>query len=452
MKSLLAKSLPDTLAETFAVWRRSPLAQRMARGLFWSVGGALLSRGCLLVAAILLGRQLGVARYGELGMIQSTVGMLGVFAGFGLGLTATKHVAEFRRHDPARAGRVLALAGLVAIGTGGALAIALLLAAPWLATSVLNAPHLANLLRAGAVILFFAAMNGAQQGALAGFEAFRTIARIEALVAVLSLPALVAGAQLWGLAGVVGALAIAGLVHWFANNSALRGLAMEHGIPVRLRSAGQELGILWRFSLPAALGGMVVGPVTWACSTMLVNRPSGYAEMGVYNAATQWSTAILFVPGLVGYVALPLLSALLHEADPGKYRRLLHTNLLLGGGAALAVAVPVALLAPRIMNLYGPHFAEGALVLRLAALTSVLMAANSVVGSAIASSGKMWLGFTFNLLWAAAATLAAHFLVSADLGAVGLAGAFLAAYCLHTVWQYAFVAWYALRGQGRTHR
>ena len=52
-------------------------------------------------------------------MIQSTVGMFGVFAGFGLGLTATKHVAEFRQSDPDRAGRIIGLSGLFAIGPGG---------------------------------------------------------------------------------------------------------------------------------------------------------------------------------------------------------------------------------------------------------------------------------------------------------------------------------------------
>ena len=52
-------------------------------------------------------------------MIQSTVGMFGVFAGFGLGLTATKHVAEFRQSDPERDGLIIGLSALIAIGTGG---------------------------------------------------------------------------------------------------------------------------------------------------------------------------------------------------------------------------------------------------------------------------------------------------------------------------------------------
>ncbi|NOZ40854.1 MAG: oligosaccharide flippase family protein [Planctomycetes bacterium] len=71
------------------------------------MAGAVISRGLMLVASILVARMLGKTVYGELGMIRSTVGMFGVFAGFGLGLTATKHVAEFRESDPERAGRIV---------------------------------------------------------------------------------------------------------------------------------------------------------------------------------------------------------------------------------------------------------------------------------------------------------------------------------------------------------
>ena len=86
------------------------------------MAGAVISRGLMLAATVLVARMLGKTVYGELGMIQSTVGMFGVFAGFGLGLTATKHVAEFRQSDPDRAGRIINLSCLVAVFTGGLMA------------------------------------------------------------------------------------------------------------------------------------------------------------------------------------------------------------------------------------------------------------------------------------------------------------------------------------------
>ena len=103
-------------------WTRlesSPLGERLLRGSFWSLLGTFASRALGLAAAILAARILGKAVYGELGIIQSTVGMLGTFAGFGMGTTATKYVAELRYKDPAQAGKIIAEVAKKVGGSGG---------------------------------------------------------------------------------------------------------------------------------------------------------------------------------------------------------------------------------------------------------------------------------------------------------------------------------------------
>ena len=71
--------------------------------------GVLVCGGGADLAGFLAGGFAGVRvvpgqeGFGALGMIQSTAGMLGVLAGLGLGITATKYVSELRRLDPLRA-------------------------------------------------------------------------------------------------------------------------------------------------------------------------------------------------------------------------------------------------------------------------------------------------------------------------------------------------------------
>ena len=132
--------------------------------------------------------------------------MFGVFAGMGLGLTATKYVAELRVTNPHRAGRIIALSTAVALGTATTAAVALFAAAPWLAASTLNAPNLSAELRIATGVLFLNALNGTQTGVLAGLEAFRTIARVNLIRGVLTFPLAVAGVLLWNLRGAVAAL------------------------------------------------------------------------------------------------------------------------------------------------------------------------------------------------------------------------------------------------------
>jgi O-antigen/teichoic acid export membrane protein len=172
----------------------------------------------------------------------------------------------------------------------------------------------------------------------------------------------------------------------------------------------------------------------WSASAILVNQPNGYAEMGTFTAATQWRTAIGFIPGVLAQFALPLLSNLNGERDVLRYAKALRWNLLLAGAIAFAIAGPVALFASKIMALYGREFHHGSTLLVLSAVVAVVTCVNSVVGTAIVSAGSMWAGCAFNAMWALAFLIACHQLIPKHL-ALGLTLSLLLAYLAHTVWQ-----------------
>jgi len=430
---------PSALRPTLGRIEASEIGYRLAKGTFWSLAGAVISRGLMLAASIFVARILGKTGYGELGMVQSTVGMFGVFAGFGLGLTATKHVAEFRRSDPERAGRIIALSTFVAIVTGGLMALCLYILAPWLAQHTINAPRLAGILQIGAVILFLSALNGAQTGALSGFEAFKTIAHVSLVVGLISFPILILGAYVGGLTGAVWALAINLGFNWFFNHLAMRKEARRYSIPFTFRRCSDELTVLWRFSLPAVLAGSVVGPVNWACSALLVNRPNGYDEMGIFGAANQWYTLVLFLPSMLGTVVLPILSERLGQNETRQSSRLLVLTMKMNALLVLPVILVVGVTSPYIMGLYGADFKSGWPTLVVVLLTAGLLAIQTPVGQIIAASGKMWLGFAMNLGWAVAFILGTVALVY--LGSVGMSLARFGAYLLHAVWVFAFAHW-----------
>lgn len=423
-------------------WHRidaSSIGSRLAKGAFWSITGGILSRGLMLLASILIARILGRDIYGEYGMIRSTAQMFLVFAGFGLGLTATKHVAEYRISDPQRAGRIMALSGLFALFSGVLIALLLTAIAPWIAQKTINAPHLANELRVGAFILLLSAINGSQTGALAGFEAFKTIAIVNLRVGLLSFPILVAGAYFAGLRGAIYALAANGAINCLFNHLALRKEASLNQVPFTTNDCIREWPILWKFSFPAALSGIMVSPVLWACNAMLVNQPNGYAEMGTFDAANQWRAAILFLPATLSSIALPMLSNFNSKNDSLSFLRTLKYNALLNSAASLLVALPIVLFSKWIMLLYGQGFEEGSWVLRLLSLSTILVSFNSIIGYAISSKGKMWIGFSFNVLWALFLITASWLFLQAGYGATGLAVSLFISYIFHSIWQLLFL-------------
>ena len=284
---------------------------RFARGAFWSLVGTLISQALTLAASVVVARLLGKVGFGELSMIRSTVGMFGVFAGLGLGLTATKYVAEFRLKDPGRAGRIIGMSSCVAFLSGGVISTLVFAFTPYLAAHVINAPHLAPELRIACALLFLNALVGAQTGALAGFEAFKTIAKVNLCRGLLTFPLMVSGVYFWGLPGAVSALAIAAAAGWVLNHFALRNQTRRAAIAANYRGFWPELPVLSKFSLPAVLSGFMVAPVTWVVKALLVNQANGYAAMGIFEAANKWRRLVVLVPSLLAQVLLCFLRLLL---------------------------------------------------------------------------------------------------------------------------------------------
>jgi O-antigen/teichoic acid export membrane protein len=414
-----------------AALKRSPLAARMTRGAFWSVASSGINRALGLAVSIVVARIIGKTLFGELGVIQSTMSVFAMVAGFGTSLTATRHVAKYRDEDPARAGRIAALAGSVSMISAAIVAGVVVAIAPWLAARVLNAPHVAPLVRLGAALIFFEAWNGAKAGALAGLEAFQAIARVDLFAGLTGVACTAAGVWLGGIEGALLGMVAGAAAHSLGYSIALRQAAAEHQIPLASRRAFDEWRVLLGFSLPSLLAAASASLVNWLCRVVVVNEPDGYAQMGLFQAAAQWRTAILFLPATLGHAFLPVLSNMVGKRDEASYRKILRTSVTINATVAVVAACVVCVAAPLILRGYGRDFAGGQPVLVVLALASVLSATVGMVGQAIISAGEMWLGFALNGVWGGV-VLGATWLLRRE-GAYGFAIANLIAYSVHLV-------------------
>lgn len=419
----LEQRVPKLVKPLFIKITRSPLGRRLARGMFWSFVGSVFSRGLALVSGIIVARLLGKEDFGELGIIQSTVMMFATYATFGMGLTAAKHVAEFKKSDPKRAGRIVVLSSIVAFVSGTIVAILIVIAAPLIATEILAAPHLVAYIRISGLALFFTVMNGAQLGTLNGFEAFRRLTVIEATSTIIAIPFTIAATYYFGLTGAVTGMIVLFALRVCLNTLGIRKEAQLAEVSLRWDKLSNELGILWRFSFPSLIAGAVYVPAMWFANVLLVNTSQGYEEMGVFNAADRWRTAIKILPALLGGVSLPILSSLNGEARHAEFRRMMWRNVKIAIGMSLLIAGPIALLAPWIMSTYGAGFREGQWVLVTLCGAATVMAAYGIIGQSFASRGRVWTMFHLNLVWALV-LIATMWLLRYN-GAQGLAMAYL---------------------------
>ena len=392
-----------------------------------------------MAASIVAARMLSAEEYGVLGMVRSTIGMLTTFAGFGLGTTAARYVAELRDKDRERAARILGLSRVVALATGGLLTTLLLIFAPWLAERSMGAPDLAPYLRFGAAILLFGAMNGVEVGALAGFEAFTSIAKVSLWAGLSSFVLMVVGVLADGLRGAVIARTLAVIIRWALGFAATRRVAGLCAVRPTTAGAMAETDTLWALSLPAWLAGMMVGPVTWIGNAVLVHQPNGFVELGLFTAAVQFRGFLVLVASTLGG---PLLSMVTNQQSRPS-DRLARVNILASWVIGVVPALPLLALPEIGEMLFGAGY--GGSGFRMTIVAVALFASMQVyhqgITRVLTQNSLLWWGFAVNALWAAVFLITAH--MARFLGSVGLALAHLAGYIVIT---WVFVPFCRARG------
>jgi O-antigen/teichoic acid export membrane protein len=437
---------PRFLRPYLAQIETSPIGYRVAKGAFWCVIGTLISRAMGVLGSIIVARVLGITIFGEFTIIQSTVGLFGTFAGLGLGITATKYVAELRESEKTRCGRIILLTLMLAFLGGLAGGITLMIGAPWLAKHTLAAPHLSVVLQTSAFLVLFSTLQSAYTGALAGFEAFKRTAWINFVGALVGTPLLVIGAWRWSLKGGVWGISAQALAGCVVAHLALVRVAKLERIPLPFgallrrpfKELNQEFEVLWKFSLPAFLSSMLVGPVNWTCNTLLVNQPRGYSQAALLSAANQWKNLVGFVPLMLSSAIVPILARLHATGQKEDFARMLRKQVGYYGLFCGLAIIPLVICARPVMHSYGPGFVEGVPVLMLTLCSTVLTAMSNPMSKSMQSAGKAWLELGFCALWAMALLGTSIVFIPRYL-AMGVAISQLVSVTAITAWQWWFI-------------
>lgn len=411
---------------------RSPILTRLLEAAAWSLVGIAASRAATVVASVLAARWLEPEAFGALGIIQSTLGMFQVVANLGLGLTATKFVAQLRTSDPARAGRIVGLSQAAAWVLGGVAAAAVVAAAGPLAKYALAKPELERALQFSAPLVLLGSVAATQLGVLAGFGAFRRLASVYFVSAVATLIFVVGGVATLGLNGAIGGLIAALVAQVIAGSVQVRREAAHHGVIVDVKGGLSETAIIGRFSLPATLASLVTTPAIWISQALLVHAPGGLADMAVLNAANQWFNVMSMLPMVLAQPSVSILAERVAAGDRVGIRRLVSGVTKLSALSAGALALGLSAASPLLMGLYGTNYRQHPGVLAVSVFAGFLFVVQSPVGNVVVAAGRMWLGLVMNLAWGL--VLIASAFALDRYGALGIAGARAVAYLAHLVW------------------
>lgn len=373
----------------------SELFRRILKNSFWAGTSIVFMQALNLISSIVVVRILGKDMSGALDLLASTFQTIGLFAGMGLGMTANKHIAEFRDTDPDKAGRIIGMLYLCAgLASLTFIPLTIIFAAD-IADLLMKQPELAAYLKWSSGLLLLNAVNGIQIGVMSGLEAFREQTFCRIWIGVSAIVFNVALTFLYGMPGAVAALLASGAVQLAVYNIAIRRKCRTSGIPIHYRSCMRELPVIWKFAVPVLISGMMLEPVDLVLKAMLARMPGGLGQLGILSVVNRWRQPILQFPTILSQATMPVCANLYGTGQTAKFRRVVWINLLIMSGSSAAVGIVVALCSPLIMMAYGKEFAGDWLPLAIACAGAVFFASNLVVGQAIWSMNLANYGMGF---------------------------------------------------------
>ena len=412
----------------------SVVTKDILKGSFWVFSGTACSKVLILLSTIIVAHILTQDEYGQLGIIRTTILLFISLSSFGIGTTATKYIAQYKNSDVVQTLKMYLISNIFAMSAAVFVSVLIFAFAPLIANKSLNAPYLINDVRVGAIILFFSLINGAQSSTLSGFEDFKSLAKTNILSGVSQIILLSIGAAFFKVTGAIigfglsfGIASVYNMYHISKHIRALNGSLYDTFKMLKL----SDFKIIYQFSLPIALTSWIDMPAYWWAKTVLVKQ-CGFQSMATYDIADQWRSQILFIPGIIAQVILPIFSRAISKNDKKTLRSAMKTNLKLNISISCVLTLCLIILSPFILKMYGPEY-KNTIPLILLAVAACFDSVSNICGAYIFSHNKTWEVLGYNATWATSLIVFSYYFMNSGMKENGLAMAYLIAQIFLTI-------------------
>ena len=374
------------------------LRHRTFKGTSWAIFGAAISQGLGFLCMLIVARILNPELFGEFSTIRTTTAMFGIFAGFGLGYTASKHIAQYRSIDPLRAGRIWGLVDVTASFSSLIICGVIYVFSSYIAEHIMKASHLAPLLRISAAIVFFNTIIWVQNFILGGLEAFKHIAVIEITRGVLYFPILIAASYFWGVKGAVVGLCLVSMGGFIVSKIILSRETGRQSIRIDRIGGLKEASIILNYTLPAFLSSITVIVGQWVSTAMLVRQAGGMTQNGLFSAANQFPEIIAFLPMTLGNPMVSILSNLYGQGQYRQFKKLVLFNIGSIGCLTVVMSGMILLLSPYLISVYGDSYSSAVILLRIGCVAVVFRCFSRMTTQVLMSMGKVKVEFVFGII------------------------------------------------------
>lgn len=384
ISKLLMRAKSDKIFKLIKGFKESELI----RDSFWSLLGNIFLKGLSLLSGIFIARFLGKDVFGEYGMIKNTLISVALFSTFGFGYTVTKFIAEHKEKNKDIIRLIIAYVSRITIVVSGIIAVLIFTFSDYVATEMLKASNLNNSIKIMSVLVVLNAYVTLQLGILSGLGRFKNIAELNIRIGLITFICSIIFTYFLGLNGALLALLVVQMVNIYFNHKFI-GDYNSFSLKEKL-SRDNVLKELVLFSIPLALQEIVFS-ITYWLSNLLIVKYTSYGELGLYNATIQWTSLILFIPGILRNVVLSHLSS--KSKDNKGFSETIKVTLLINFIMTLLPATFVFLFADLISSFYGESFRGFSSLIRVALISTLFISISNIFIQIYMSKGNNWLMF-----------------------------------------------------------
>jgi len=406
----------------------SSVTKDILKGSFWIFSGTACSKVLVLISTIIVAHILSQDEYGQLGIIRTTILLFVSLSSFGIGTTATKYIAQYKKTDVVQTLKMYLISNIFAISVAIIISFLIFIFAPLIATKSLNAPNLTNDIRVGSIILFFSLINGAQSATLAGFEDFKSLAKSNIISGASQIILLSIGAAFFKVTGAIIGFGLSYGISMFFNmcfiSKHIKSLNSSLYNTFKILKLS-DFKVIYQFSLPIAMTSWISLPAYWWVKTILVKQ-GGFQSMAIYDVADQWRSQVLFIPGVLAQVILPIFSRAVSLKDNNTLMSALKTNLKINISISFIVTLLLVILSPYILMMYGPEY-KNTLPIILLAFAACFSSVSNICGAFVFSYNKTWEVLGYNGIWAITLIAFSYYFMNIGMKENGLALSYLIA-------------------------
>ena len=366
--------------------KKKLLKSTLFKDSFWALLGNILGKGLALLASVVIARILGKELFGMYGLIRTTLLTIAIFSTFGLGYTATKFIAEYNKVLSNKVKCVVSNVMQITFFSGGIFAVILFIFSKQIAVFI-EAEHLYKAIRYLAIVVLLNSVSTTQIAILAGFKKFKSIAKLNLINGIITFISGVIFTYFFNFNGALIALVISQVINCFLFYLEVnKHIDKSNSVPSDTKIKKELL----LFSLPVAMQELFYSILQIAMPIFLV-KYSNYSEMGLYNAAAQWSSVILFIPGTLRNVILSHFSS--NTNDLIRQKSLLNKMLYINFISTFIPFCFIYSFSGLIIKLYGNNFNELKSILNISVFSTIFTCMSGVYIQYSLSLNKVWLTF-----------------------------------------------------------